>query len=145
MLKIKILLLLVLFLSLPSSLLAADYILIVNKNNPIDSLEQESVKKIFLGKKNFWDDGHKVEVFLQEKNDIHKEFVEDILKRSVRQFKMYWRRELYSGTGLPPQELSDDNAIKETIASNSRAIGYISANSLDDSVKHVKIVTSQLN
>jgi hypothetical protein len=58
---------------------------------------------------------------------------------------MYWRRELYSGTGLPPQKRADDQGIKAEIAANPRAIGYIRSGNLDDTVKCVKITGSEVN
>ncbi|SHI72798.1 phosphate ABC transporter substrate-binding protein, PhoT family [Malonomonas rubra DSM 5091] len=139
MFKTRYLLLLFLSLTLAQESLAADYILVVNKENPVHTLDSEMVKKIFLGKRNFWEDGHRIEVFLQPENELHEKFIKDVLKKSTRQFKMYWRRELYSGTGLPPQKLEDDAKIKEAVASDPRAIGYIAADSFDDSVKWVRI------
>ena len=60
----------------------------------------------------------------------------------MRQFQMYWRRALYSGTGIPPQKLADDAAMKKEITANPRSIGYISADSFDDTVKWVRIISS---
>ena len=137
--KIRFLLLLIPLTLLSTPLLAVDYVVIVNPANPVASLDETTVEKIFLGKKNFWDDGHRIEIYLQEDNELHKTFCTEILKKTTRQLKMYWRRALYSGTGLPPQKLADDQAVKAEVAANSVAIGYIHAVSLDDSVKKVPI------
>lgn len=142
--KYRFLLLLMLLAALPTGLLATDYIVIVNKDNPVSTLDEATVRKIFLGKKNFWDDGHRIEVYLQEENNLHNKFTAEVLKKSTRQFKMYWRRALYSGTGLPPQKRADDQSIKMEIAADSRAIGYINSGSLDDSVKKIQIDNSTL-
>jgi len=140
MFKAKYLLLLILWsLALAQGALAADYVLVVNKENPVDVLDRDTVRKIFLGKRSFWSDGHRIDVFLQPENELHEAFTKEVLHRSTRQFKMYWRRELYSGTGLPPEKLDDDTKIKQEIALNPRAIGYIAADNLDDSIKRVRI------
>lgn len=138
--KLKLLLLLLILVSTAHIAWGKDYILIVNKSNPIHSLEKSIVKKIFLGKKSFWDNGHRIEVFLQPDSELHQTFISEIVKKTQRQFKMYWRRELYSGTGLPPQKRDSDQAIKAEIANNPQAIGYIGADSIDDTVKWVRIV-----
>lgn len=125
---------------LPHSLLAADYAVVVNKNNPVVSLKKSVVKKIFLGKKSFWDDGHKIDIYLPKEEELHKEFTSSILNKSIRQIKMYWRRQLYSGIGLPPQQFPDDKTIKAEVAANPRAISYINQDNLDDRVKMIEIV-----
>jgi len=136
---IFILLMLLIVFYLPGECCAEEFALVVNKENPITALDQSTIKKIFLGKKTFWDDGHSIEVFLQGDKSLHKTFTSKVLNKSVRQFKIYWRRELYSGTGLPPQELADDQQIKAAIAATPRAISYINKDSLDDSVKALEI------
>lgn len=138
--KCKMLLLSFLFVSLAHVAWAKDYILIVNKNNPVHTLKRSLVKKIFLGKKSFWDNGHRIEVFLHSDSDLHNAFISEVVKKTPRQFKMYWRRELYSGTGLPPQRRDNDQAIKAEIAANPKAISYINATSIDATVKRVRII-----
>jgi len=136
----RFILLLFLLLLLPGLLSANEFAIVVNKNNPITSLDQASIKKIFLGKKTFWEDGHSIDVYLQKQKDLHKAFTKKVLNKSVRQYKMYWRRELYSGTGLPPQQVINDQALKSEIVSNTRAIGYIHVNNLDDTVKRIQVI-----
>ncbi len=140
MAKFSKLLFVLLILSLSHTSWAKDYILVVNKENPIHTMTRSDVKKVFLGKKSFWDNGHRIDVFLQTEAELHAEFISDVMKKTPRQFSMYWRRELYSGTGLPPQKLDSDQAIKAEIAANPRAISYISADSIDDTVKRVRII-----
>lgn len=145
MTKSRFLLLLLLLAALPTGLYAADYIVVVNNDNPVSALDEVTIKKIFLGKKNFWDDGHKIDVYLQGENELHKKFTTEVLKKSTRQLKMYWRRALYSGTALPPAQKQDDQSIKAEIFANSRAIGYIDAENLDDTVKEVRIAREALS
>lgn len=140
MLNARYLLLLAILLITSTASATEQFVVVVNNANPETLLKQALVKKIFLGKKSFWQDGHKITVLLQTEKDLHRNFTTTILDKTARQFKMYWRRELYSGTGIPPQQFSDDEAIKEEIAANPRAIGYIHPDSLDDSVKRVIIL-----
>lgn len=133
--------LLLLLLTITPSLVAADeFVVVVNKDNPVTTLSPSIIKKIFLGKKTFWSNGHRIDIYLQKDNELHRSFTKLALNKSARQFKMYWRRELYSGTGLPPQQLPDDQTIKAAIISNPSAISYIHRSNLDDRIKEIRIL-----
>ncbi len=118
---------------------AADFVVVVNKRNPVHSMESSDVKKIFLGKKIFWPTGEGIDVFLQADGDTHRSFVLEILHKSPRQLSMYWKQELFSGTGSPPKEFPDSQSVKNAVAENPKAIGYIDASQLDDSVRGVRV------
>ena len=118
---------------------AEQFVIVVHPDNPVTSLTQADIRKIFLGRRAFWENGHKIDVYLQTSNNLHTSLVSQILNKSIRQFKIYWRRELYSGTGIPPQQFSDEQDLIAQIATNPTAIGYISSESLDDRVKPITI------
>ncbi|MBU0944209.1 MAG: substrate-binding domain-containing protein [Proteobacteria bacterium] len=118
---------------------AADFALVVNKNNPLQSMERSDVKKIFLGKKTFWPDDQRIEVILQTGGDIHRSFAYEILNKSPRQLSLYWKQALFSGTGVPPRQYSDDQSVQEAVASNVQAIGYVDIFQLDESVRKIDL------
>lgn len=138
---ISILLLLMLPWSGPA--LAGEAVLVVHRDNPISSLELTEVRSIFLGKKVFWDDGNAIEVLLQESGETHRNFSQNILGKSPRQLSMYWKRVLFSGEGLPPREVTGDEEMLETIAANTKAIGYIDNSVNDNRVKSVSIIREE--
>ncbi|TRO83986.1 hypothetical protein [Trichloromonas acetexigens] len=123
--------------------LAGEAVLVVHRDNPISSLELTEVRSIFLGKKVFWDDGNAIEVLLQESGETHRNFSQNILGKSPRQLSMYWKRVLFSGEGLPPREVTGDEEMLETIAANTKAIGYIDNSVNDNRVKSVSIIREE--
>ena len=133
------LILLALLTLLPTAVAASDFAVVVNRENPVDSLEREEVKKIFLGRKTFWSDGEGIDVILQEEGEVHQSFVLDIVHKSPRQFQMYWKMALFSGTGIPPKQQPDSQAVKAAVAANPKMIGYIDVRQLDDTVKRVQL------
>ncbi len=139
MLPDRFTLLLILILMLPASVSAADFAIIVNRDNPLESLEISEVKKIFLGKKNFWANGDSIDVLLQEEGETHQSFVQNVLDKSPRQFQMYWKRELFSGTGIPPRRHPDDQSVKASVVADPGAIGYIDTRWLDTSIKQLRL------
>ncbi|MBI4792766.1 MAG: substrate-binding domain-containing protein [Deltaproteobacteria bacterium] len=133
------LILLCLLMLLPTAVAAADFAVVVNRENPVDSLERDEVKKIFLGRKTFWSDGQGIDVILQEEGEVHESFVLGIVHKSARQFQMYWKMALFSGTGIPPKQQPDSQAVKAAVAANPKMIGYIDIRQLDDTVKEVQL------
>ena len=123
--------------------LAGETVLVVHRDNPVSSLELAEVRSIFLGKKVFWDDGNAIEVLLQESGETHRNFSQNILGKSPRQLSMYWKRVLFSGEGLPPREVTGDEEMLETIAANTKAIGYIDNSVNDNRVKSVSIIREE--
>ncbi len=118
---------------------AADYVVIVNLKNPVTALPEKDVKNFYLGKKTVWDNGEHVYVLTQTASAAHIEFLRDILGKTTQQYATYWKKSVFTGTGLPPQDFDSDAAVKEAVAAQPGAIGYISASALDSSVKTLKI------
>ena len=41
--------------------------------------------------------------------------------------RSYWQQRIFSGQGLPPPELADDDAVVSYVLSHPGAIGYVAA------------------
>lgn len=119
--------------------LAADYVVIVNKSNPATVASQGDVKNYYLGKKTSWSDGSPIIVFTQDSSDVHVGFMKQMVRKSPQQYATYWKKSLFTGTGLPPKDFASDDDMKQAVAAQPGAIGYISASALDDSVKKLDI------
>ncbi|MBI5559393.1 MAG: substrate-binding domain-containing protein [Deltaproteobacteria bacterium] len=135
----RLLLLLLLVLPWPAAVAAADFVVVVNKENPVETLDRSEVKNIFLGKKTFWPNGQVIDVILQDEGEVHQGFVLEILRKTPAQFQLYWKLALFSGTGIPPDQQPDSQAVKAAIAANPKMIGYIDVQQLDDSVKKIEL------
>lgn len=119
--------------------LAADYIIVVHRDNPVTRLGQDEVKRIFLGKLTTWPDGTPITIVMNTNEEIHDGFTRTMLQKSAVQLSVYWRKILYSGSGMLPLAVKDDEAAKSFIGFNKKAIGYISPDALDRQVKKVEI------
>lgn len=132
-------LILIFLLLLPAGVAAADFAVVVNKENPVATLDRDEVKKIFLGRKTFWPNGQSIDLVLQADGEVHQDFVRAILHKSPRQFEMYWKLALFSGTGIPPKQQPGDQAVKAAVAANPKMIGYIDIRQLDATVKKIEL------
>lgn len=126
-------------LSVSSVALAGDYVLITDNSNPVTTISAKDVKNIYLGKKTVWSDGSHITVFTQTTSGINRDFMKEMARKTPQQYATYWKKSLFTGTGLPPKDFSSDDAIKAAVAAKPGSIGYIQASALDDTVKQLDI------
>ena len=112
-----------------------EMVIIANKSIHENSLPQEEIKNIFLGKRKKWQDNTPIIIALNGNEHLHKELLRNYAKRTPSQFKAVWRRLLYTGEGGIPQTFESDMAIIDFVASKTGAVSYIDATHLNDKVK----------
>lgn len=122
-----------------SSAVAADIILVVNKNNPNATLSKQEAKMIYLGKKKSWSNGEKINLYSQYDFQTRDSFARKWVNKSGQQFTTYWKKALFTGTGRPPVEVKNDDEMKKFIIADPKGIGFISSAALDGSVKAVQL------
>lgn len=114
---------------------------VVNKSNPVDGLSFEELQDIFRAKKQFWDGG---KIYLLVRDPHFKEY-EQMLKliygfESEGEFKKFWLGKIYRGEiGMLPKVSYSDTSVKRMVEKISSAIGVISLESVDDTVKVLNI------
>lgn len=114
---------------------AAEIAVIVNRDNG-SAVDRAMVEKIYKGDLTQWSDGGRIEVLDQPENsDVRASFTSSLYGKSVTSLKAVWAVKIYSGRGTPPHEMPSDNEVKNAVASNKNAIGYIKAADADSSVK----------
>lgn len=115
--------------------------IIVNPDLPLGQISQTELARIYLGKKTLWD-GSNARIspsLLNEKSPVTKEFLEDNVKKTVRQYRAYWKRRLFSGAGTAPKAFSSSKQVADFVAANPGAIGVIDAGFNDDRVKVIQL------
>jgi len=126
-------------LSAGSVALAADYVLITDNTNPVSELTAKDVKSIFLGKKTVWGDGSHITVFTYTDSSVNDAFMKEMVRKTSQQYITYWKKSLFTGTGLPPMNFDSDEEVKAAVAAKPGSIGYISASALDAKVKILRV------
>ena len=118
---------------------AESFQLIVNSGNPVASMDAKDVAKLFIKRVSAWDDGVSADPVDQAPDSAVREaFSETVHGRSVTAVKSYWQKQIFSGRGVPPPELSSDAAVVDFVKKNRGAIGYVSAGA---DVSGVKVIT----
>ena len=112
----------------------------VNKENKVASLTTDDLTRIFLGKKTLWDSGTRiVPVMPEEESPTGELFLSGTLKKSVSQFRAYWKRLLFSGGGAVPKVFRNHDQLLDFVARQPGAIGVVEASAVDDRVRVLEI------
>lgn len=123
-------------LTLCSSAVFAEVAVIVNPANT-NTVSQDDIKKIYLGKSKSFADGTKITPVNQNANAIADEFNDKLVGKSSSQLNAYWSKLVFTGKGTPPNKLDNDQAVIDFVAANADAIGYIDSAKASDKVKVV--------
>ncbi|TDI47420.1 MAG: hypothetical protein E2P02_03245 [Acidobacteria bacterium] len=114
--------------------------IIVNTEVEVSSLSQADLARIYLGKKTFWESGSRISPsLLHEKSQLTKLFLEESVRKTVRQYRAYWKRRLFSGQGTAPKTFASSKQVANYVADNPGAIGVVDASFADNRVKVVDL------
>ncbi len=109
-------------------------VIVVAKDSPLQAFESEQARRVFLGQQPFVS-GHTVTVVYQKEGEIRTTFEEKVVGETGTNLSSLWFRQIFSGRSRPLVEVSNDSDVKARISSTVGAIGFISDNAFDGSVK----------
>lgn len=136
----KITVLLACILAMTTAPLMAEVVVIVNEKNPNISISKTDLNRLFLGKVKTFSDGSRATILYQSvSNPSRSAFDLKFLGKNVGQMNSYWSRQMFSGNGVPPQELVSDLSVLEMVSKDKSLIGYIDDSALNESVAKVTI------
>ena len=117
----------------------AEQIVIVNNSVAVSSIDADSLKKIYLGKKTKWDNGDKIVPVTLNEGPVHEAFLKNVIKKSNTQFLTYWKQMIFTGKGIPPKSVPSDADVVNFISSTPGGIGYIDSATPHDAVKAISV------
>ncbi len=131
----------VLLLVLASSASAQSKVtVIVNPDVELTAISKAEISRIYLGKKTFWDSGSRIAPsLLDEKSTLTESFLEESVRTTVRQYRAYWKRRLFSGQGTAPKTFVSTRQVVDYVANNPGAIGIVETSSSDNRVKVIEL------
>lgn len=114
---------------------------IVNPDVEVTEISQAEISRIYLGKKTFWDSGSRIAPsLLDEKSTLTESFLEESVRTTVRQYRAYWKRRLFSGQGTAPKTFVSTRQVVDYVANNPGAIGVVETSSTDNRVKIIELL-----
>lgn len=106
---------------------------VVAANSSQGTLDKAGVQAIFLGRTGTVGGQPAVVVF--QKGAVRAPFESGVVGRGGAQLASHWSRLVFTGRAKAPEDLADDAAVKAKVASTPGAIGYISDDAVDGTVK----------
>lgn len=118
---------------------AAEVVIIANTSVGDATLTKKGIRDIYLGKQVKWADGSKIYLSALKKSDIHKKFTKNYLSKNPAQFRMYWKKMVFTGKGRAPESYKSEADILKYVAETEGAIGYISSGISPEKVKLITV------
>ena len=119
---------LTLMLTLAGSAAGDDFMIVVHPDSRVESVSRAELSKIFLGRLRTWSDGTPARPVDQlPDRPVRERFSRRVHARSVVMVEVYWKRQIFSGRGVPPAELRDDQRVLEFVRASPGAVGYVDA------------------
>ncbi len=132
-----IIVILVVFANYPR-VVAGEIALIIHPSHKLESISIDLASAIYLGKTKALPDGTMVHpIDLSDDEPSRDLFHRYITRKNKYKYKAHWYRLAFTGKGLPPETVVDDDEMIELISSSKGYIGYVDASALpdDESVK----------
>jgi ABC-type phosphate transport system substrate-binding protein len=116
------------------------YVVIANPGTAVSRIDRKFATEAFLRRVTRWPDDTPIRpVDLGPDARARVRFSEDVLSRSVASVRSYWQQRIFSGQGLPPPELGDDEAVVAYVLSHPGAIGYVAAGTTLNGAKVLEV------
>jgi ABC-type phosphate transport system substrate-binding protein len=118
-----------------------DVAVIVNPQNPADSITSTDLRKVFSGEKRSWNSN--IPVFLIVRAPQAKErdvLLTHVLKMSESEYKQYWVKKVYSGeVPREPLSLFSNGMQLEAVRSEKGGIALVNLSDVRQGVKVLKL------
>jgi len=139
--RCRFLILVVLLIGLAPVAETADFKVVVNASNPINTITAKELSGLFLKKDLTWPDETPVTaVDLQPDSPVRAEFTLAIHEKKVSAIKSYWQRQIFQGKAVPPMERSSEAEVIAFVAATPGGVGYVSsATPLNARVKELAV------
>jgi ABC-type phosphate transport system substrate-binding protein len=116
---------------------AADtVVVIVSAASFVTQISQRHLADLYLGRTTRFENGSPaVPIDHRSGSTERAAFSEVYLDRSETQMKAHWSKIIFTGRGRPPREASSGEAVRELVASDPRAIGYLDPRLVNSTVR----------
>ena len=116
----------------------ADVVAVVSSTSAVTTLSKAQVTAIFLGNFSRFPDGTQaIPIDQADGSPARDEFYATYAGKSPAQVRSHWAKVIFTGRGKPPRAVPTNVEVRQLIAANSHAIGYIERSAVDSTVKVV--------
>jgi hypothetical protein len=124
-----------------SPTLSADIAVIANKSIADTAVTLDYIANIYLGKVLQLPSGASVKpLCLANDEALIDNFFRITAQKERNQLKAYWARLIFTGTGKPPDKMSDEADMLAAVSDNPVNIGFLPAESVTENVKVILLI-----
>jgi ABC-type phosphate transport system substrate-binding protein len=129
----------ILVLNFVTTILCGDYVLIVNKDNPLSSVSSADLKRLYTGKLDNIDNNSAIPVNLSLDNPAAISFLKEVVGMENTDYKSFWLAQQIRGGSSAPVVKKSEADMLSFIKENSNAVGYIPKGTAPDGVKVIDV------
>jgi ABC-type phosphate transport system substrate-binding protein len=115
-------------------------VIVVNKASSASQITSSEIREIFTGVRSRFSDGGRAIPVVLKGGPVHEVFLHHYVGDSPEEFRVRWRKAVFTGQGAMLKEFASEPAMLEYVAANPGAIGYVSRVIDPDAVKVLTIV-----
>ena len=120
---------------------AGELVVIVSARSQVEAMRPDQVAAIFLGQSARFPDGTVATPIDQPIGSSQRDgFYQRATGKTPALLKAWWSKMVFTGRGQPPRELAGNAAVRQAVAGDPGAIGYIDREAIDPSVRQVLLV-----
>jgi hypothetical protein len=115
---------------------------LVGHTSVSETLSEDEVKQIFLGRMTR-KDGHTLVFVIFKEKKVYSEFLKTYIGKTITQYANYWKKQVFTGKGRMPKMFSESTELLEFIESHEGALGFLPSEKLPlkDADKTLHIIT----
>src|ERR1700735_614689 len=120
------------------STIADDQVAIIaNTSNSVSTLSPGDLHRIFLGEKSTWPNGKHIFVVMAAPGSPERTLIlKDVYKMNESDYAKYFMQASFTGAvAAPPKDASSSAQMKQLVAANPGAVGYVPLPGVNDTVK----------
>jgi len=111
---------------------------IIVHSNVQDAISVKDIRNIFLGKKTQWNNNSRIRFVLLTEEKTYRTFITHYVRKTLYQYRNYWRKKVFTGTGMMPIMYNDCSQCVDYVHRTKGAISFVPLNcTVSDGVKEI--------
>jgi hypothetical protein len=119
---------------------AQDVVVVANAGVSVSQIDSLQLREIFTGVRSRFKDGSRAIPVVLKGGPAHEVFLRHHVGQGPDEFRMLWRKAVFTGQGAMLKEFASESAMLDYVAATPGAIGYASRVTPRDSIKVLTVV-----
>jgi ABC-type phosphate transport system substrate-binding protein len=103
-----------------------EIMIVTNRAASVSEISRDQLRDIFTGARTRFGDGSRAVPVLLKGGPVHEVFLSRMIGDNPDEFRVRWRRAVFTGQGAMPKEFQSEAALLDYVSATPGAIGYVS-------------------